>query len=74
MARSTSGLSRQLFTLVFKGSNPLCSTYKIALWCNGNTTGFGSVISGSNPLGATRWNWYMFHKRCDIQAVKEDRL
>lgn len=28
--------------------------YKFALWCNGNTTGFGSVISGSNPLGATR--------------------
>ena len=28
--------------------------YKFALWCNGNTTGFGSVISGSNPLGATK--------------------
>ena len=25
----------------------------IGVWCNGNTTGFGSVISGSNPLTPT---------------------
>ena len=23
------------------------------LWCNGSTTGFGSVCRGSNPLGTT---------------------
>lgn len=26
---------------------------KIALWCNGNTSGFGSEVGGSNPSGAT---------------------
>ena len=25
----------------------------IGLWCNGNTTGFGSVIGGSNPPSPT---------------------
>ena len=25
----------------------------IVLWCNGSTTGFGSVCSGSNPLRTT---------------------
>ena len=25
----------------------------IALWCNGNTADFGSVIRGSSPCGAT---------------------
>lgn len=27
----------------------------IALWCNGNTSGFGPEIGGSNPSGATRF-------------------
>ena len=27
----------------------------IALWCNGNTTGFGSVIIDSSPLRATEF-------------------
>ena len=26
---------------------------RIVLWCNGNTTGFGSVIPGSNPGSTT---------------------
>gem|GEM_PF-4282614 len=42
----------------------LCT--RIGRWCNGNTTGFGSVIPGSNPSRPTlkiipkrkgiRWN------------------
>lgn len=28
---------------------------QIVLWCNGSTTGFGSVCSGSNPLRTTKW-------------------
>ena len=27
----------------------------IGVWCNGNTTDFGSVIRGSNPLAPTTW-------------------
>jgi hypothetical protein len=34
------------------GSNPVRSTI-IARWCNGNTTGFGPVILGSNPSRVT---------------------
>ena len=38
MARSTSGLSRQLFTLVFTGSNPVRATIKsywtVVEWTN----------------------------------------
>ena len=26
---------------------------RIVLWCNGSTTGFGSVCRGSNPRGTT---------------------
>ena len=29
------------------------SIFIIALWCNGNTADFGSVIIGSNPIKAT---------------------
>ena len=30
------------------------TTATIALWCNGNTADFGSVIRGSSPRGATK--------------------
>ena len=29
------------------------SKSKFGPWCNGNTTGFGSVIMGSSPVGPT---------------------
>ena len=29
------------------------TTATIALWCNGNTADFGSVIRGSSPRGTT---------------------
>ena len=31
------------------------TTATIALWCNGNTADFGSVIRGSSPRGATNF-------------------
>ncbi len=30
------------------------ASMRIVLWCNGNTTGFGSVIPGSNPGSTTQ--------------------
>ena len=47
----------------------LCSRkYVIGRWCNGNTTGFGSVIPGSNPSRPTIKNesllalvFFVFH-------------
>ena len=35
--------------MVRENSNSFC----IGVWCNGNTTGFGSVIMGSNPVAPT---------------------
>ena len=36
------------------GASPKSNaTMRIVLWCNGNTTGFGSVIPGSNPGSTT---------------------
>lgn len=34
------------------------TTATIALWCNGNTADFGSVIRGSSPRGATKLTRY----------------
>lgn len=42
------------------GSNKNCSTFalaktkRIVLWCNGNTSGFGPGIPGSNPGRITK--------------------
>ena len=30
------------------------NSFNTGVWCNGNTTGFGSVIIGSNPITPTK--------------------
>ena len=36
-------------------------SFQIALWCNGSTTVFGSVGSGSNPDKATKDDYIDFY-------------
>lgn len=43
-----------ILPLECKGRGPhLADMWQLGPWCNGNTTGFGSVIRGSNPRGPT---------------------
>ena len=51
-----------------------CLHSKTGLWCNGNTTDFGSVIMGSSPVGPTKyvvtWEKQLDTKECygtDVQ-------
>ena len=48
-----------------KFSLPLQSDFesKIGRWCNGNTTGFGSVIPGSNPSRPTFHIYLMYARK-----------
>ena len=54
------------FTLFFV---PLHSQSLIVLWCNGSTTGFGSVCGGSNPPRTTKicYGW----KRCSSRTYRD---
>ena len=52
--------SRQKIWLILKKTLPLHrfsrKALKFGLWCNGSTTGFGSVCLGSNPGRTTTKN------------------
>ena len=41
---------RILTIMVRENSNSFLSKLFIGVWCNGSTTGFGSVCRGSSPL------------------------
>lgn len=45
----------------FKKSSYFCIA--IGSWCNGNTTGFGSVILGSNPGDPTKCADWLRYRR-----------
>ena len=46
--------------------NYLCRPLRwlIVLWCNGSTTVFGTVCSGSNPAGTTHLDRSPFLETC----------
>ena len=53
-------VARKGHSLEVMGSIPIPAT-NIAPWCNGSTTDFGSVSIGSNPIGVTSVNKFLWH-------------
>ena len=63
---------RRIVVPVYVGSNPTEHPF-IGLWCNGNTTDSGPVISGSNPDNPTNFRrvaqWFRAKVRLKMFTV-----